>query len=52
MHIRQLFYQINRIPNNVCEAEWDHFCSGYALFVEFYCCQKEDVVASEGKYGH
>lgn len=51
-HIRQLFYRINRILNIVCEAEWDHFGSGYVSFVEFFCCRKEDVVASEGKFGH
>ncbi|GGA78516.1 hypothetical protein [Ornithinibacillus halotolerans] len=42
-HIRRLFYRINRIPNIVCEAEWNHFGSGYASFVEFFCYQKEDV---------
>ncbi|MDT8862585.1 hypothetical protein N0O92_20505 [Alkalihalobacillus sp. MEB130] len=50
-HIRQLFYRINRSPNIVCEAEWDHFGSGYASFVEFFCYRKEDVTVEEEKYG-
>ena len=50
-HIRQLFYRINRIPNLVCEAEWNHFGSGYASFVEFFCYRKEDVTVVEEKYG-
>ena len=49
-HIRRLFYRINRIPNIVCEAEWNHFGSGYASFIEFFCYRKEDVAAEE-KYG-
>lgn len=49
-HIRRLFHRINRIPNIVCEAEWNHFGSGYASFVEFFCYRKEDV-AIEEKYG-
>lgn len=50
-HIRRLFYRINRIPNIVCEAEWNHFGSGYASFVEFFCYQKDDVLIVEEKYG-
>lgn len=42
-HIRRLFHRINRISNIVCEAEWNHFGSGYASFIEFFCYQKEDV---------
>ncbi|WP_418302763.1 hypothetical protein [Lysinibacillus fusiformis] len=51
-HIRRLFHRINRIPNIVCEAEWSHFGSGYASFVEFFCYRKEDVIVVEEKYGH
>lgn len=50
-HIRRLFHRINRIPNVVCEAEWNHFGSGYASFVELFCYQKEDVIVVEEKYG-
>ncbi|WP_047984329.1 hypothetical protein [Ornithinibacillus californiensis] len=50
-HIRRLFYRINRIPNVVCEAEWDHFGSGYASFVEFFCYRKEDMTIVEEKNG-
>ncbi|WP_026673729.1 hypothetical protein [Alkalihalobacterium bogoriense] len=50
-HIRQLFYTINRIPNLVCEAEWNHFGSGYASFVEFFCYRQEDVTVVEEKFG-
>lgn len=51
-HIRRLFHRINRIPNVVCEAEWNHFGSGYASFVEFFCYQKQDLVVLEEKHGH
>ena len=50
-HIRRLFHRINRIPNLVCEAEWNHFGSGYASFIEFFCYQKEDVIVVEEKHG-
>ncbi|GIN21203.1 hypothetical protein [Siminovitchia fordii] len=46
-----MFYRINRIRNLVCEVEWDHFGSGYASFVEFFCYQKDDAVTVEEKYG-
>lgn len=50
-HIRRLFHRLNSVPNLVCEAEWDHFGSGYASFVEFFCYRKEDVIVVEEKYG-
>lgn len=50
-HIRRLLYRIRRIPNIICEAEWDHFGSGYASFVEFFCYRKEDRRIVEEKYG-
>lgn len=50
-YIRQLFHRINRIPNLVCEAEWNHFGSGYASFIELFCYQKGDVIVVEEKYG-
>ena len=50
-HIRRLFHRINRIPNVVCEAEWNHFGSGYASFVEFFIYQKEDTKVIEEKHG-
>lgn len=50
-HIRRLFYRINHIPNLVCEAEWNHFGSGYASFVEFFCYRKEDIEVVKEKYG-
>ncbi|MDQ0230154.1 hypothetical protein [Metabacillus malikii] len=50
-HIRRLFYRISRIPNVVCEAVWNHFGSGYASFIEFFCYRKEDVVIVSEKYG-
>ncbi|MFD1607068.1 hypothetical protein [Oceanobacillus luteolus] len=46
-HIRRLFYHLKRIPNLIIEAEWDHFGSGYASFVELYCYRKEDVTVLE-----
>ncbi|MCT2536859.1 hypothetical protein NC661_16680 [Aquibacillus koreensis] len=51
-HIRRLYHRINRIPNLICEAEWDHFGSGYASYVEFFCYRKEDLIVVEEKYGH
>ncbi|MGI2327353.1 hypothetical protein [Planococcus sp. YIM B11945] len=42
-HIRRLVFRIKRIPHLQCEAEWDHFGSGYASFVELFCWRKEDV---------
>ncbi|UTR10356.1 hypothetical protein MM300_21200 [Evansella sp. LMS18] len=50
-NIRRLFYRIKRIPGLVCEAEWDHFGSGYASFVEFFCYRKMDVSVVKEKYG-
>lgn len=50
-HIRRLYYRIKRIPNMICEAEWDHFGSGYASFVEFFCYEKEDVKRTTTSYG-
>ncbi|WP_158232855.1 hypothetical protein [Sporosarcina sp. P2] len=50
-HINRLFYRICRIHNVVCEAEWDHFGSGYASFVEFFCYRKEDYITVQEKYG-
>ena len=50
-HIRRLFHRINRIPNLICEAEWNHFGSGYASFVEFFCYMKEDVIVVAEKNG-
>ncbi|WP_223702144.1 hypothetical protein [Sutcliffiella deserti] len=50
-HIRRLFHRLNRIPNLICEAEWNHFGSGYASFVEFFCYRKEDVTVVTEKYG-
>ena len=49
-HIRRLFYRINRIPGIICEAEWDHFGSGYASFVEFYCYKEEDQIVTKNKW--
>ncbi|AXH99332.1 hypothetical protein DV702_05995 [Sporosarcina sp. PTS2304] len=46
-HIRRLFHRIERIPNVMCEAEWNHFGSGYASFIEFFCYRKEDRVIVE-----
>ena len=51
-HIRRFFYRIKRIPNLVCEAEWGHFGSGYASFVELFCYQKEDAIVVEEKYDY
>ncbi|WP_026691245.1 hypothetical protein [Alteribacter aurantiacus] len=50
-HMRRLFYHINRIPNLICEAEWNHFGSGYASFVQFFCYRKEDVTIVQEKNG-
>lgn len=52
-YIKQLYYRMKQIPNMLCEAEFDHFGSGYASFVEFFCYRREDVqiVKDKEKYG-
>lgn len=50
-HINRLFHRINRIPGIVCEAEWDHFGSGYASFVEFFCYRTKDCIRIDEKNG-
>lgn len=50
-HIRRLFHRINCIPHLICEAEWNHFGSGYASFVELFCYLKEDVIVFKEKDG-
>lgn len=50
-HINRLFHRINRIPNVVCEAEWDHFGSGYASFIEFFCYEKDNRAVIEEQHG-
>lgn len=50
-HINRLFHRINRLPHLVCEADWNHFGSGYASFIEFYCYTKEDCVIVEEQDG-
>lgn len=52
-YIKQLYYRIKRIPNMICEAEFDDFGSGYASFVELFCYRKEDVIVvkDKEKYG-
>src|SRR5699024_7569208 len=48
-YLKQLYYRIKRIPNIICEAEFEHFGSGYASFVEFFCYRKEDIVFNKDK---
>lgn len=50
-HIRRLLYRIKRIPNLICEVEWDHFGSGYASFVEVFCYEREHVKRIATAYG-
>ena len=50
-YINRLFHRINRIPGIVCEAEWDHFGSGYASFAEFFCYRKEEYVLLDVENG-
>lgn len=49
-HIRRLLYRIKRIPNLRCEAEWHHFGSGYASFIEFFCYEKGNVTITDRPY--
>lgn len=46
-HIWRLFYRLKRIPGIICEAEWNHFGSGYASFIEFFCYRKENQFVEE-----
>ncbi|WP_077601495.1 hypothetical protein [Oceanobacillus sojae] len=50
-HIRRLFYRLKRIPDVRLEAEWNHFGSGYASFVEIFCYRKEDITVIKEKNG-
>ncbi|GAF14189.1 hypothetical protein JCM19045_3490 [Bacillus sp. JCM 19045] len=42
-HLERLFYRIKRIHGVECEADFDHYGSGYASFVEFFCHRKTDT---------
>lgn len=52
-YIKQLYNRVKRIPNMLCEAEFDHFGSGYASFIEFFCYRQEDIriIKKKEKYG-
>lgn len=50
-HIRRLYHRLNRIPNLTIEAEWNHFGSGYASFVEFFCYLKDHLLVAKEKNG-
>lgn len=52
-YIKQLYNRMKRIPNVFCEAEFDHFGSGYASFIEFFCYRREDIriIKKKEKYG-
>lgn len=52
VHMKRLYHRIYRIPNLVVEAEWNHFGSGYASFVEFFCYRKEDMMIEDDQYGN
>ncbi len=39
-YIKQLYNRMKRIPNMLCGAEFDHFGSGYASFIEFFCYRR------------
>ncbi|MFP7493888.1 hypothetical protein SFC66_08895 [Terribacillus saccharophilus] len=51
-HIRRLYHYINHMPHIVCEAEWNHFGSGYSSYVEFYCYSRKDVTVVQQKDNH
>lgn len=53
MHLLRLYRQLQRIPSLCCEAEFSHFGSGYASFVEFFCYRKQDIILhkEKEKYG-
>src|SRR5699024_12142705 len=51
-NIKQLYNRIKRIPNITCKAEFDHYGSGYASFVKFFCYRKEDVLVEKDKEEH
>lgn len=42
-HIRRMLYRLKRIPNLIVDAEWEHFGSGYASFVEFFVIGKKTL---------
>ncbi|SOC25631.1 hypothetical protein SAMN05880501_1196 [Ureibacillus xyleni] len=41
IYIQDLFYTINRSKSIKCEAIFDHYGSGYASYVDFFCYKKD-----------
>ncbi|WP_046180983.1 hypothetical protein [Domibacillus tundrae] len=50
-NVRRLFDQLNKSDQLICEGEFDHYGSGYASFVEFFCFKKDgSAILSKSYY--
>lgn len=49
-HMKELFHRINRSKAIQCEAMFDHYGSGYASYVEFFCYKKDGSSVLSEKY--
>lgn len=49
-HIEELFYTLNRSESFKCEAIFDHYGSGYASYVDFFCYKRDGSSKLSEKY--
>lgn len=49
-YIQDLFYTINRSKTIQCEAIFDHYGSGYASYVDFFCYKKDGSSKVDERY--
>lgn len=49
-HIKNLFYTLNRSKSLKCEAILDHYGSGYASYVDFFCYKRDGSSKLSEKY--
>lgn len=49
-YIQDLFYTINHLKSIKCEAIFDHYGSGYASYVDFFCYRKDGSSIVNKKY--
>ncbi len=49
-HLKDLFYNFNRSKLLTCEAMFDHYGSGYASYVDYFCYRKDGGSVLNEKY--
>lgn len=49
-YILNLFYSLNCSPLIKCSSEFNHYGSGYASYVDFFCYKKEDCSILQKDY--